>query len=368
MPVKVSWSQALAWRMQRHMLDPVGRRPAVEVVRRLGAVQSQVASSAELAIRVRREASRPGEVSRAISDGRLIKTWAMRGALHLLTPQDGGNFLSVMGGDRLWNAWGRYLGMSSRQMNALYRAFLAALDGPPLTRVELADAVSSQRGLSKANEALRSSWGGLLTPLAWGGHLCFGPSRGARATFTRPEAVSPRWGGVPDPEGAAPIVIAAYFRAYAPATINTLHAWLGIDKRRLGSWYRSMGDRLVEISVDGEPAQVLAEDLDELVATKPTDVVRLLPGFDQYVLGPGTKDGHVVPGARRAAVSRQAGWISPVVLAGGVVRGTWALDRDRVTISWFKEAGRPPRPALAAEVARLSSILGRDLGSAILVV
>ena len=92
MPVKVTWGQALAWRMQRHLLDPVGTLPVADVVRRLCGVQAQVASSAELATRVRREASQPGEVGSALSEGRLIKTWAMRGTLHLLTPQEGEPF------------------------------------------------------------------------------------------------------------------------------------------------------------------------------------------------------------------------------------------------------------------------------------
>ncbi|HJW74180.1 MAG TPA: crosslink repair DNA glycosylase YcaQ family protein, partial [Thermoleophilia bacterium] len=121
----------------------------------------------------------------------------------------------------------------------------------------------------------------------------------------------------------------------------------------------------VQIDVDGEPAHVLAEDLDELASVTPTTAVRLLPGFDQYVLGSGTGDGHVVPTSRRAAVSRQAGWISPVVVVGGVVCGTWELDGDRVRVAWFGEAGRPPRNALRAELTRLSSILDRDLRSTI---
>jgi hypothetical protein len=85
MPVSVSWPQALAWRMERQLLDPVGRHSVVEVVRRLGGVQAQVASAAELGIRVRRR-RRAGEIERALADGRLIKTWAMRGALHLVAP------------------------------------------------------------------------------------------------------------------------------------------------------------------------------------------------------------------------------------------------------------------------------------------
>ena len=68
-----------------------------------------------------------------------------------------------------------------------------------------------------------------------------------------------------------------------------------------------------------------------------------------------------MPPARRAAVSRQAGWISPVVLAGGVVAGTWQLDGERLAVVWFPEAGDLPADKLEAEVDRLSTIVGRPL-------
>ena len=87
----------------------------------------------------------------------------------------------------------------------------------------------------------------------------------------------------------------------------------------------------------------------------------MLPGFDQYLLGPGTSDEHLVPAARRAAVSRQNGWISPVLVFGGVVSGTWDVDGDRLRIGWFREMGRPPASAIDAEVGRLSTILDRAL-------
>jgi hypothetical protein len=122
-----------------------------------------------------------------------------------------------------------------------------------------------------------------------------------------------------------------------------------------------MGDGLAEVEVDGERLYLLAEHVEELAAMKASSTVRLLPGFDQYVLGPGTADGHVTPAARRAAVSRQSGWISPVVVTGGVVSGTWELEDDLVRVAWFEESGRTPRARLGDEVARLSSILGRDL-------
>jgi hypothetical protein len=107
--------------------------------------------------------------------------------------------------------------------------------------------------------------------------------------------------------------------------------------------------------------------VDELVSSKPTETLRLLPAFDQWVLGPGTDDTHVIPPGRRAAVSRTAGWIAPVVVAGGVVSGTWELDRDTVRVGWFAESGRPRRRELDAEVERLGSILGRPLKTELVV-
>ena len=373
--MKITLRQALAWRMHRQLLHPIGRLPVAGVVRRLCGVQAQVASSAELAIRLRRETSRPGEVDRELLAGRLIKTWAMRGALHLLTPKDAGAFLSLMAAGRAWErpSWQRYFEMTAKEwmaaMDALRHVVREALADKPLTREELGAAVSTQRGLERlADDLLRSSWGTLLKPLAWQGDLCFGPSRDGRVTFARPEVISSRWAGVPDPEVAAPVAIAAYLSAYGPATIDAFGNWLAggwFGKRALRTSFLALGDRVAEIEVDGERAFVLARDLDELASATATKAVRLLPGFDQYVLGPGTADHRVVPSARRAEVSRQAGWISPVVVAGGVVCGTWALDGDRVWLAWFTEAGRLPRRALETEVARLSSVLDRDLETTI---
>jgi Winged helix DNA-binding domain len=373
MAVRIAWEQALAWRMRRHLLDPVASLGVPGVVGRLCGVQAQVASSAELAVRVRRASSRRGEVDRALAEGRLIKTWAMRGALHLLTPEEAGSFLSLMAAGRSWErpSWQRYFGVTTKQLDLLRRAVRDALDGRVLTREELVADVVARRGLGHVGEALRSGWGTLLKPLAWQGDLCVGPRRGSRATFLRPEAASSRWSGIPDPDEAAAVAIAAYLRAYAPATTDAFGNWLSggwFGKRQLRTWFGTLGDLLAEVEVDGERAHVLAEDLEEMASAERTSAVRLLPGFDQYVLGPGTADGHVVPAARRAAVSKQAGWISPVVVARGVVGGTWELDGDRVHISWFREAGRRPRKALEAEVERLSSILDRGLRSTISVV
>lgn len=362
----MTWAQALAWRMRPHELDPTGRLPATEVVRRLCGVQAQVGSSAELAVRVRSETVGAGEVGKALAKGDLIKTWAMRGTLHLLTPEDAGAFLSLLAAGRPWErpAWQRYFQMDPATMERFRDAVREALDGRNLTREELIEAVTVIPGLEHIGDGLRSGWGTLLKPVAWQGDLCFGPQAGARVTFMRPDQASRRWAGIPEPDVAGPIAVAAYVRAYGPTTDSGFRNWISrglIPAKRVKAWFAELGNELAPVDVGGKPSFILSEDLDEFVATKPSRTVRLLGGFDQWVLGPGTDDPHVIAPARRTDVSRQSGWIAPIVVAGGVVAGTWNLDGDAVRVAWFREAGKPQRRRLQAEVKSLGETLDRPL-------
>lgn len=364
MAARITWRQALAWRMRRQLLDPVVSAPPEEVVRRLAGVQSQVASSAELAIRLRQHRSKPGEVTDALADGRLVKTWAMRGSLHLLTPGEAGDVLAMLATKPRWElpSWQRYFEMTPSRWELYRRVVREALADGPLNRQQVAAAVSRRRELRHLAPHFGSSWGALFLPLAFQGDISVGPVVDGRPTVQL-LSTNPRWPGrLPDADEGAPRVLRAYFRVYGPATVANVSRWLiQVERRRLTGWLADLGDDLVEIELDGEPASVLREDLDELAATRPSSAVRLLPGFDQYVLGPGTEDRHVIPPGRRPLVSRQAGWISPIVVKGGVVAGTWKVARDQITIDWFSEAGAPPKAKLAAEVRRLGGIMGRDV-------
>jgi hypothetical protein len=98
-----------------------------------------------------------------------------------------------------------------------------------------------------------------------------------------------------------------------------------------------------------------------LVAASRPDPVRLLPAFDQYVLGPGTASTAILDTVRRPLVSRAAGWISPVVISGGRIAGVWDTGSGTLSISWFTEAGPVPRKELEAETERIGAYLGEDL-------
>src|ERR1041385_7809713 len=84
--LRLSWRRAAAWRAKRHHL--VERAPAgsmLAVASRLCGLHAQVLSSAELSLWARVDQLDRGAVHRALWEDRtLVKTWAMRGTLHLL--------------------------------------------------------------------------------------------------------------------------------------------------------------------------------------------------------------------------------------------------------------------------------------------
>ncbi len=364
--MKVCWDQVLAWRMRRQLLDPRERHTTTEVVRALCGVQAQVASSAELAVAVRQPDPRPGLAGEALMSRELIKTWAMRGTLHLLVSQDAGAYLALLADLRSWErpSWQRSFGVTTSDMAALVDAVGDALAGRVLTRDELVAELVARTGGRHLEEQLRSGWGAVLKPLAWMGHLCNGPNEGNRVTFTRPDTWVATWPGLPPPQDAARVAIRAYLGAYGPASSDAFDRWLTrgmTSKKKLREWFAGLDDELIEVDIEGDAAYLLAEDADELHATTPTSGVRLLPGFDQYILGPGTGDTRIIPTARRSQISRTAGWISPVVLAGGRVVGVWDVDDETLAIGLFDEAGTIPPEPLEAEAERIARFLGRTL-------
>jgi hypothetical protein len=131
---------------------------------------------------------------------------------------------------------------------------------------------------------------------------------------------------------------------------------LSAGRKRINSWFAGLDHRLVAVDVEGTIAHVAGEDVDALTAAVPSEEVRLLPGHDQWVIGPGTKDAHVTPTELRDAMTHKA---NPVT-HGGVVRGTWVRREHELVVTWSAEQP-PPESSIERETRRVSAMLGHDL-------
>ncbi len=360
--VSITWAEALGWRMERHLLDPTGSESPADVVRRLGAVLSMDESLAELAVRTRRTTSRPGELAEALATGRVIKVFAFRGSMHYLSPEDGGVYLALRAAGRQWElpSWVDYYQLGPADWPDFRAAVRDALKDGPLTLRELGEVLTGRPAYRHLKAVFDEDAWTLIKPLTWQGDMSFAPSRDGQHTFQRLDD-NPRWKGIPDLEDAGPRAITTYLRAYGPATSDHIHHWLGeglsAGRRRLDRWLSGLGDRLAAVDIEGTTAYVVAEDVESLAAARPSAAVRFLPGHDQWVMGPGTKDTHVTPSTQRQAMTRKA---NPITV-GGVVCGTWAIKGDQLSLVWLDRTRQPPRKAIEEEAGRLAGIVGRDL-------
>jgi hypothetical protein len=358
--IELSWEQVRGFRMARG-LD--GSGGLVETARRLCGVHAQVMSCAELALAVRVDGLQVDEVRAALWDRRqLVKTWAMRGTLHLLPSDE----LSLWSGalrtrSYLWrqSSWLRYFDGGLEELEAIIAMIGKAVDGQALTREEIGIAVGKQAG-PHAREYLASGWGSLLKPVAMEGGLVFGPNRGRNVVF-----VSPRdWVGpfeALESETAMREVIRRWLRVYGPGSHHDLALWWGTAAGRARKALEGLGDELIEVEVDGRRAFALAADAGELETAMPDGPARLLPGFDPYVVGFQPRD-RLVEHELLPRVSRTAGWISPVVLVGGRAVGVWEHRLRRgameIVIDPFAKLAAARRRELEAEGARLATALG----------
>ncbi|WP_433517048.1 DNA glycosylase AlkZ-like family protein [Nonomuraea sp. CA-143628] len=377
MTIQLTWPKILAWRLRRQFVSDADGSDAVAIARRLCGVQTQVASSAQLAVAVRSARPDPGEIGRALWEERtLVKTWIMRGTLHLLPADELADYCAALATLRTWEkgSWQRGHGVTAAEIAAIIEAVPEALrtsraaspaltpdasPSPALTREELVEAVVEVTGEEHLRAALTSGWGALLKPLARLGELCYGPPRDGRVTFTAPRSWLPgRPPELPPYEEAGVRLARAFLGAHGPATPEMFDTWLfgGVARKAvLKGWFRDLAPELTEVETDdGHTLLALTEQLDELAATEPSDDVHLLPGFDQYILAAPRTLTPLLAAAAKPKVSRQAGWISPVIVHRGRVAGVWEAKNGRITTDLFESV---PEKPLDDAISRVRSLL-----------
>ena len=301
----------------------------LEVIARIGGLHAQLLSSAELMIWARIEGLDSGAMRHALWQERsLVKTWAMRGTLHLLPSSELTLWQAAFNTDPryLKPFWLRYFGVSSHELERLVEGIAEALDGRILTREELAGEVSRITGSAELGAKIRQSWGTMLKPAAFLGRLCFAPSAGQNVCFTRPDRWVRNWAEA-DSVRALPEITRRYPAAYGPATRQDYARWLGVAQARAKTLIADLGAVAAQVDVEGTTAWMLAGDVPVARRAVLSRSVRLLPAFDQYVVAASLHAVHLLPGDFKKAIYRPQGWISPVLLVNGRMDGVWRHER-----------------------------------------
>lgn len=350
--LRVTRAQALTWRLGRqHLLGGAGS--PVDVVRTLAAV-SVNGSDPDLAVRRRlADPGAPGEVARALADGRLLRTFSFRGSVQVMAPETAGAYLAVRAAGRQWarRSWVDHYRLAPDDWPDLRRRVREAVAGGPVPTTVVADALRGTRFDHVARELAAPNIT-LLKAFCWQGDVALGPELDGPLLLQSP-ATAPAWSGIPPLDEAGPRTVLDHVAAYGPCALDQLEHWLGgglsAGRSRLRRWWEEVQDRLVVVDVDGEERWVLVDDATDLADLRPRTTVVLLPGKDAWVMGPGTQDTFVVPAEHRTSMTRGA----HPVLVDGVVRGTWKARGGEVEV----DCPGAPSAELAAEVRRAEGLL-----------
>lgn len=354
---------------QQGLAERVPADRALDVVSRLCGLHAQVMSSAELTLWARVDGLERDAVRRALWDDRtLVKTWAMRGTLHLLRADEYPVWQGALGSYRhyLKPSWLKAFGTDEEGLDRLVDAVSEALEGELLTREELARAVAESSGSEDLGAKLADSWGAFLKPASFRGGLCFAPDAGRNVRFTRPDTWIGSWEPV-DPGEANAEVLRRYLAVHGPARREDFARWWAVSPAQAGKRIAALGDEVAPVDVEGTSAWMLAAEVPRARAraTRPARTVSLLPAFDQWVIGASRDEPALIAGDNKGRVYRRQGWISPVLLVNGRMDGVWRHERkgDRVlvTIEPFVDLAAWARAEAEAEAERLATFLGGGL-------
>ena len=331
-------TRLLALRLRHHRLAAPARTVAAAAAHML-ATQTQEFWGGRWALAVRSSgAPTMRSVDAAFDDGTLVRSWTMRGALHITPAEDVRWMLGVTGERMLRSARKRHaeLGLDAKTQARAETVLVQALrGGGALSRAE-AFAVLAAGGVDPAGQRGYH----LLFTLAARALICWGPVVARSDGPTREQRIVlvdewiPRSSTPADP-------LAEFFTRYiighGPAGVADFAWWaglpLGMARQAADAALASDGVKLVPGDrAEGESFFIAssvprAAPSAATTASSPRDQVHALPPFDEYYLSYANREGVCAPEFLPAIGPGKNGMVRPVLVSRGEVVGTWSQPK-----------------------------------------
>jgi len=323
-----------------------------EVVRWLGAVQAQEYEDAKWSLGMRLTGATDEVVERAIDEGAILRTHAMRPTWHFVAPEDI-RWLQALTGPRV-----------HRQSGSVYRQ--NGLDEPLRQRCTeiIAGALAGHRYLTRAELAAELAAAGIeahgqrLAYIVMHAELeaiiCSGPRRGKQFTYALLEERAPHAPEMAREEALVELM-RRFFIGHGPATEHDMAWWSGLTLGDVRLGLELAGPEMAHIEDDGQRYWFSAAHPPVAV---PTGEAFLLPTYDEFLLGYTAADRMRVTGVPALEVMQ---FFSTIVI-GGQVRGSWRRTFDKGTVNVevapFQPFTAGEEQAVVAGVERYAAFLG----------
>ena len=299
-----------------------------QVVAWFGAMQAQDAASAKWAVGLRCAGADLAAIEQAIAEKRIVRTWLLRGTLHLAAADDARWLLALLA-PRILAGSARRLQQLELDASTLTRSFeiltRALQGGKQLTRAAIKE-VLEEAGVSTTGQRVYH----ILAQAALTGLICFGPDLGKQDTFVLLDEWVPN-GRSLDHHQALAELARRYFTSHGPATLPDFIWWSGLKTADARAGLEAAKPGLQSEEIDGQtywlpPNHPIPED--------PTPTACLLPAFDEYYLGYQTRQAVLDPQYDQRAVSNN-GVFRPMIVMDSQIVGIWKQTpkKDSVIIA-----------------------------------
>jgi hypothetical protein len=335
------------------LVGPRAASPS-EAVRRLTAVQAQDLPGALTSVALRTHGGTRSGVLAALDAGEVVRSWPMRGTLHLTAAEDLGWMLELLGLRVLAGAATRRaaLEITDAEVERARELAVAALHGGRrLSRAELLAALADG-GVSTAGQRGYH----LLWYLAQTGTLVLGPTRDGDQLFV----LLDEWVRAPrrlERDESLGELALRFFRSHGPATVKDLARWGGLGIREVRAGLAVAADQLERQEIEGTEHRMDPATPDRLaVARSEAEGVHLLPGFDELVLGYADRSCTVPPAFADRIVPGGNGMFRATVVHGGRVVAVWRTGRSKARTLELEPFTDLPAAVLAAAQERYAAL------------
>ena len=262
------------------------------------------------------------DVDAAFDRGEIVRSWTMRGTIHVIPAEDLAWVLSITGERQRRQAAAvhRAEGIDGPELERAEAAVRAALGGANrLTRKELFE-VLELAGVSTAKQRGYH----LLVALSLRGVVCQGPVVPRESGPTREQylVLLDEW--VHEPATPADPLAEYFLRfiaSHGPAGARDFAWWSSLPLGTARSAAEAASDRLVVVGDEPEPQYIVAGTRPRLVPTAPEVVA--LPPFEEYYISYADRTVPCAPEFLTAIGPSMNGIVRPIIVARGQIVGVW---------------------------------------------
>jgi hypothetical protein len=315
-------------------------------------IQGQDYFGAKWSLGLRLDGHTDDDIEGAISKGKIIRTWPMRGTLHFVAAKDIYWLLDLVGPYVLKQAAPRYrqLELTKAVMSKVYRALTDHLSGNNLTRDEIAEVLKTSRIKTDGQQRLSH----ILQHAATDQLICFGKRKGNQFSFRLLEEVVEKKKSI-DPEEALTRLTLGYFKSRGPATAADFIWWSGLPTKVAKEGIEAVAKKLEKLEINGSTFYHSPVN----VGSNPSRVF-LLPGFDEFLLAYKDRTA-TLESKKHASIAHKNGMFHSTVVIDGKVKGTWKRTLIKNSLAFdvkpFEKFSKIERDLIAEQLSKYAEFL-----------